>query len=243
MTGVFTVKELGFKLDTGVSGNPNFLTVKDVESMKVSIKGTVDKWTPMDQGGFSRALMTAKDFTIDHSGKRNIGDPGNDFVFNTLLQVGSGCCSTETIIFPNGDILSFPCVIDLTSPFGGDTTKVTTLEWTSHANGKPTYIPFVTPIAISLTSNPLNNATAVIAGINPVLTFNNALADYAITLMKVSDNSVVTAGVTIDASSKVITVKPSAALSGASVYLLIVSGVIDVYGQTFASQVIKFTTA
>ncbi len=243
MTGVYTVKDLVFKIDIGSPGSPNFVTIKDVETMKVSLKGTVEKWTPMDQGGFARNLMTAKEFSIEHSGKRNIGDPGNDFIFGTMLQVGTACNSTETITFPNGDILSFPCVIDLTGAFGGDSTKVTALDWSAHADGKPTYIPFVTPTAITLASVPLNNATAVAVSVNPVLTFNNALVDYSATLIKSSDNSIVPSTATIDASNKVVTIRPTSALTAATIYLLVVSSVKDVYGQSQAPQVIKFTTA
>ena len=71
------------------------VTVKDVETLDIKIKGTVETWNPMDQAGFARALMTAKEFTIDHKGKRNIGDPGNDFIFGTIFKVGQGCNTTK----------------------------------------------------------------------------------------------------------------------------------------------------
>ena len=39
---------------------------------------SVEEWTPMDTEGWGRRLTTGKMFTISSSGKRNIGDSGND---------------------------------------------------------------------------------------------------------------------------------------------------------------------
>jgi hypothetical protein len=118
---------------------------------------------------------------------------------------------------------------------------VTPAQWFAQVQ-TPTAVTPAT--AISVTALPSNNATAVAVTAKPTLTFNNALVDYnGITLIKSTDNSIVSAPVTIDTAKKIVTVSPSASLTAATVYLLIVSGAVDIYGQTLATTVIKFTTA
>jgi hypothetical protein len=48
---------------------------------------------------------------------------------------------------------------------------------------------------------------------------------------------------TISASRKVVTLNPTVALTAATNYLIIVPGVTDVYGQSFANTVYDFATA
>jgi phi13 family phage major tail protein len=101
-----------------------------------------------------------------------------------------------------------------------------------------------TPAAITITANPLNNATAVVISTKPVLTFNNALANYsAITLVKTTDSSVVAATLSVDAFGKIVTVNCTGNLTAATVYNIIITAVRDIYGQTLAATIIKFTTA
>lgn len=107
-------------------------------------------------------------------------------------------------------------------------------------------IPSVTPVsALALSnSNPANNDTAVALDAKPVLTFNNAISNYDnILLMNITDGSLVTSSMTLDITGKILTVTPGANLVTGKVYNIILSGVTDVYGQTLATQVVKFTTA
>lgn len=100
------------------------------------------------------------------------------------------------------------------------------------------------PGALTMTSVPINNATGVLASVAPALTFSNAISEDAVTLIKASDGSVVTVTKSYDAAGKVLTITPTAALTSAGVYSIIVAGVKDVYGQSPATtQAIKFTVA
>jgi phi13 family phage major tail protein len=100
------------------------------------------------------------------------------------------------------------------------------------------------PAAILLSSSvPANNATAVVATVKPALTFNNVIAEDAVTLVKTLDNSVVPVTKAYDVTGKILTITPTASLTSAGVYDIIVAGVKDIYGQTLASSVIKFTVA
>jgi dihydrofolate reductase len=75
------------------------------------------------------------------------------------------------------------------------------------------------------------------------LTFNNVIAEDAVTVIKTSDNSVVAGAKTFDSSGKILTFKPSTNLTSAGVYDIVIAGVKDIYGQTLATSVIKFTVA
>jgi phi13 family phage major tail protein len=98
--------------------------------------------------------------------------------------------------------------------------------------------------AIALSSSvPANNATAVVATVAPVLTFNNAIASDNVILVKTADNSIVEVTKTYNTTGKVLTITPTGALTSAGVYNIIVSGVKDIYGRTLAPSVIKFTVA
>lgn len=142
-SGVFPVNEVDFKIDTSStterSKSPSYATIADMESASISIDTVVETWTPLEEEGWQRALATAKSMTISMSGKRNIGDTGNDYIAGKLLKNGQGCNSTYQITFPNGDKLEVPCVIQVKSLAGADSTNVAPLEFDLVSDGKPTF--------------------------------------------------------------------------------------------------------
>lgn len=78
-TGVNPVNAMEFGVNTsGRTGNTSTI-VKDAESLSISIDGNVEEWDAMDAAGWKRRLMTAKSLSISMGGKRNYGDPGNDY--------------------------------------------------------------------------------------------------------------------------------------------------------------------
>ena len=142
VSGVFPVYDLKFKVSTSGRGEAGTMAiVKDMESFSVSMDGGVEEWNPLDQGGWIRRLMTAKGFTIGLAGKRHYGDPGNDYVAGLAWKNGRDCDSQFEIEFPNGDKLTGDCIINVTTPFGGDSTSVDALEFDMMSDGKPTYTP------------------------------------------------------------------------------------------------------
>lgn len=86
------------------------------------------------------------------SGKRNIGDPGNDYVASKLLKNGQACNTSYKITFPNGDTLVVPSVIQVKSVAGADSTNVAPLEVDLVSDGKPTYTK-----ATTQNTNPSSN--------------------------------------------------------------------------------------
>ena len=142
-TGVFPVFYNKFKI--GVDGrattDERMATIKEMESFSVSIDGNVEEWTPMDTAGWINRLTTGKGITISMSGKRNIGDPGNDYVAGLAWKTGRDCDSKFEWEFPDGGKLVMDCVISVTNPGGGDSTAVSALEFDVMSNGQPTYTP------------------------------------------------------------------------------------------------------
>jgi hypothetical protein len=139
-SGVYPVYENQFKINTKGrdGGETNLVTIADMESFSVSFDDNVEEWTPMTSEGWVRRLKTGKGITISLNGKRNIGDPGNDFVAGLAFKSGQACNSQIEWNFPNGDKVLMDCVINVTSA-GGDSTNVEPLEFECLSDGKPTF--------------------------------------------------------------------------------------------------------
>ena len=140
---VYPTHGITFKVDTSAAPHttPTMSIVKDVESIDVKLKGEVKTWSPLDQEGWQRALITGKSLTISHKGKRNEGDPGNDAIANMLMAVGSDATISYEMDLPSGAKLTGNVVVDLSTPFGGASTDVSALDWDAVFDGKPTFTP------------------------------------------------------------------------------------------------------
>lgn len=142
-TGVYPVFKNMFKIDTtGGTGEASSLkAIADMESFSVSIDGNVEEWKPFDQEGWTRRLVTGKALTVSVSGKRNIGDAGNDYVAGLALKTGADSHTTVVWTFPSGATLTIPCVINVTEWESGDSTAVAPLAFDIMSDGMPTYTP------------------------------------------------------------------------------------------------------
>lgn len=133
-TGVFPVYKNQFKVDV----NGTKVTIADMESYSVSFDNGIENWTPFDTDGWQRGLMTAKAVTISVSGKRNIGDTGNDFIAGLAFKSGHDSEADFDWIFPDGTTVTFQnAIISVTNVGAGDSTNVAPLEFEIQANGKP----------------------------------------------------------------------------------------------------------
>lgn len=142
-TGVYPVFNNKFKIGTNGkdSTDEEMSLIADLETFSPSFDNGVEEWTPMDTEGWIRRLMTGKGFSIDLSGKRNIGDKGNDYVANMTFKTGQ---DVETVFeweFPSGAKVKFNCLVNVSNVSGGDSTNVGALEFTVMSNGKPTFTP------------------------------------------------------------------------------------------------------
>ena len=98
------------------------------------------------------------------------------------------------------------------------------------------------PTALTVSSVPADEATAVAVGGNLVLTFNNKIAKESI-LVTSAAGAIIPVTKTFDVTGKILTIDPNADLTAATVYLVTIIGVVDIYNQTLAASVVNFTTA
>ena len=136
-TGVYPVYENQFQVGASKESLNN---IADMVTFSVALDNGVEEWNPMDQKGWVRRLMTAKSITISISGKRNIGDAGNDFVNGLALKNAREAEACLQWTFPDGaKLLLENAVFSITNWNGGDSTNVGPLEFDVMSNGKPTY--------------------------------------------------------------------------------------------------------
>lgn len=115
------------------------MTILDMEGLTPTIDGSVEEWNPMDQHGWVRRLLTAKSFSLAMTGKRNYDDPGNNYVAGLSFKSGTNVNTVFSITFPNKDVLKFNCVVNVKTPFGGDSTAPNSLEFDILSDGEPIY--------------------------------------------------------------------------------------------------------
>ena len=145
-TGVFPVHNNKFKI--GIKGRESIeptdmVTIKDLTTFSPSIDGNTEEWYPMDQEGWVRRAVTGKALGFTFSGKRCYGDPGNDYIASLLIGTGQSVESKFEWEFPSGANLTMDCVINITTPAGGDSTDIDNLEFEVLSDGKPTFTPAV----------------------------------------------------------------------------------------------------
>lgn len=134
-TGVFPCYENQFKVKVGST----FTTIADCETFEVAFDNNVEEWTPFESEGWVRRLMTGKGVTITVSGKRNIGDAGNNYIASLAFENGRDAEVDFQWTFPDGTVVEFTgAPINVTALGSGDSTAVAPLEFEIMSNGKPT---------------------------------------------------------------------------------------------------------
>ncbi|MBL1125771.1 hypothetical protein F9856_06395 [Streptococcus suis] len=137
-TGVFPVYENQFQVNKGTTEIENFVNIADMESFSVSFDNGVEEWKPFDHQGWTRRLMTAKSITISVSGKRNVGDAGNDYIAGLAFKNGRDAEADFQWTFPDGTKVKFKdAVLNIKDFIAGDSTGVAPLSFDLMSNGKP----------------------------------------------------------------------------------------------------------
>lgn len=141
VSGVYPVFENVFKIGTSgtASTAEQMKTIAEMESFSVSIDGNVEEWRPMTLQGWVRRMVTGKALSISMTGKRNVGDAGNDYVAGLAYKTGADAETKFEWDLPDGSKLEFDCVVNVTNVGGGETTNVARLEFEVLSNGKPTF--------------------------------------------------------------------------------------------------------
>lgn len=140
VTGVYPVYENQFQVNVSDTTTASWKDIADMESFSVSIDNNVEEWTPFTTEGWTHRLMTGKSITITVTGKRNVGDDGNDFIAALYMKNGREAECDFKWTFPDGSTLEFDgAVVNITNIGAGDSTAVAPLEFEIMSNGKPTY--------------------------------------------------------------------------------------------------------
>ena len=141
-SGVYPCYENQFKVDVSDTSTPSMKTIADCESFSVTFDNGVEEWHPFEHEGWVRRLLTAKGVTISVTGKRNMGDDGNDFIAGLAWKNGREAEADFQWTFPDGTVVSFAdAVINVTNIGAADSTNVAPLEFEVQSNGKPTVTP------------------------------------------------------------------------------------------------------
>ena len=136
MSGVFPCYKNQFEIAD--AGSETGYSIADMESFSASFDDGVEEWNPFDMEGWTNRLKTAKSVTISVSGKRNVGDKGNDLVASVAFLNGRDCEKDFKWVFPDGTKVVFKnAVINITALGSSDSTAVAPLEFDVMSNGKP----------------------------------------------------------------------------------------------------------
>ena len=135
-TGVYPCYENQFQVGAAKQGATS---IADMETFSVKFDYGVEEWYPFDTEGWVRRLATAKSITISVSGKRNVGDTGNDYVSGKAFKNGRDVEGYFGWTFPDGTVISWDeAVYNITNTGAGKSTEVGPLEFDVMSNGKPT---------------------------------------------------------------------------------------------------------
>ena len=139
--GVFPVHAGSFEVDTTKTPEtPVWSPVAELEEVTVEVENNTETWSSFAAGGWQSALVTGKSAKISLSGKRCIGDAGNDLIASKLLLTGQDAYIKARIVHPDGTTLTWDqlaCAVK-NNGAGGKATDVGALEAELTANGKPT---------------------------------------------------------------------------------------------------------
>ena len=113
----------------------------DLENFSPSIDGTVEEWFAMDAEGWAKAAMTGKKLSFAFKGKRSVGDVGNDYIAGLAWKFGQDVMTKFEWTMISGAKIACDVVVNVTTPGGGDTTNIDSLEFEVICYGKPTYTP------------------------------------------------------------------------------------------------------
>lgn len=140
-TGVYPVYENVFKINTEGRGEGELTSIAEMETFEVTIDGNTVEWSPLEAAGWMRRMVTGKSLTIKLTGKRHVGDEGNDYLAGLAWSTGADCNSQFEWTMPSGAKLKYDCVVNVVNPGGGENRDVAPLEVELLSDGKPTFTP------------------------------------------------------------------------------------------------------
>ena len=139
--GQYSCGECDVSVKTSGSATPAvYSTIADLEEINLTIENNVETWYSYSADGWQNALLTAKALTGSFSGKRTLGDTGNDYLDSLRYNIGKSAEADFKITFPNDATLEFTAVVGLTDILGS-ASSVAPLSGDLTGKGKPTFTP------------------------------------------------------------------------------------------------------
>ena len=140
-TGVYPVNNITFKIGTKglASEDADMLSIADMESFEVTIDDQIEEWNPMEGGGAGKSMQTGAKYSVSLSGKRSVGDAGNDYVAGLAWKRGADRRTKFEFTLPDGTNVAFnEAMVSFSSVGGGDSTAIGALEFEVACCGFPT---------------------------------------------------------------------------------------------------------
>lgn len=138
--GQYSVSNCKVKIKTATTPTETYSEIADLEEMSLTIENNTETWYSINDEGWQNALLTGKALTGSFSGKRTLGDAGNDYVDGLRYKIGKDAEADWEIEFPDGSKLDFTAVTALTDILGA-ATDVAPLSGDLTGKGKPTFTP------------------------------------------------------------------------------------------------------
>lgn len=193
-------------------------------------------------------LKTGAQRSFKITGDRYIGDDAQDYILKNASIYGVGNTVVTNYVYYNvltGKGEKGQVSIIVNSDGGGNSGEAAAIDVEFKKVGSTpadyTWVPATIP-AISYTIVPVDGATGVSKTAAIVITFANAIARHAVSIINSTSGDVVAVTESFDTARKVLTLTPSSALAGTTKYIVAVAGVVDVYGQALAASGKDFTT-
>lgn len=138
--GQYSVSNCKVKVKTSAASTqtPVYSEIADLEELSLTIENNTETWYSINDGGWQNALLTAKALSGSFSGKRTLGDTGNDYLEGLRYKIGKEAEADWQIEFPDESKLDFTAVTALTDILGA-ATDVAPLSGDITCKGKPTF--------------------------------------------------------------------------------------------------------
>lgn len=136
--GQYSVSNCTVKIKTSSASTPVYSEIADLEELSLSIENNTETWYSINDGGWQNALLTGKALSGSFSGKRTLGDTGNDYLEGLRYKIGKEAEADWQIEFPDGSTLEFTAVTALTDILGS-ATDVAPLSGDLTGKGKPKF--------------------------------------------------------------------------------------------------------
>lgn len=139
--GQFAVSQCSVAVKTSASEQTAVWSdIADLEEVSLSVENNIETWYSIADEGWQNALLTAKALSGSFSGKRTLGDTGNDFLAGKRFSIGKDAEADFKITFPNDATLEFTAIVGITDILGA-ATDVAPLSGDLTGKGKPTFTP------------------------------------------------------------------------------------------------------